>query len=399
MKYCTTCLLPETHETIEFDRDGICNICRQHNFKKTKIDWVKKRKDFETILDKYKCKHAYDCIVPFSGGKDSTYTLWRLVETFKLKCLVVSFDHGFYRPKLIENRTRVLKELGTDSLIYRPNWKIVRKLMLESLLRKGDFCWHCHAGIFAYPMQVAINYNVPLVIWGEPQAEYTAYYNYEDTLNEEEEVDEKRFNRFVNLGITADDMLGMLNDPEVDPRDMSPFNYPKLKDLKRVNYRSICLGSYIPWDVKKQVEIIKAELGWEEDLNAGIPPQYAYEKVECQMQGIRDYLRYIKRGYGRTTHLATIDIRNGRLTRDKALKLADKYDGKRPQSLPHFLEMLALTESEFNNIAASHTVPPNRCDFNKIETGAKLPDRDKWDCSACIDRSYTGKKLKEHNFD
>ena len=399
MKYCKICLLPETHETIEFDSEGICNICQQHNFKKSKIDWGKKRKDFETILDQYKGKHAYDCIVPFSGGKDSTYTLWRLVETFKLKCLVVSFDHGFYRPKLIENRTRVLKQLGMDSLIFRPNWKIVRELMLESLIRKGDFCWHCHAGIFAYPMQVAINYNVPLVIWGEPQAEYTAYYSYEDTLNEEEEVDEKRFNRFVNLGITADDMLGMLNDPKVDPRDMLPFTYPKLRDLKRVNYRSICLGSYIPWDVKKQVEIIKTEIGWEEDLNAGIPPQYAYEKVECQVQGIRDYLRYIKRGYGRTTHLATIDIRNGRMARDEGLKLVDKYDGKRPESLPHFLEMLSLTEDEFNRIASSHTVSPHHSDFTKIETGSKLPDRDKWDCSACLDRSFTKKKLKEHGLE
>ncbi len=398
MKYCAKCMLPETHETIQFDNQGVCNICRQHEFKKSKIDWGKKEKDLEEILDQYKGKHAYDCIVPFSGGKDSVYTLWRLIKTFKLKCLVVSFDHGFYRPKLIENRTRVFKKLGVDSLIYSPNWKLVRKLMLESLLRKGDFCWHCHSGIFAYPMQVAINYNVPLVIWGEPQAEYTAYYSYEDTLNEEEEVDERRFNRFVNLGMTADDMLGMLNDPEIDPRDMSPFIYPKLKDLKRVNYRSICLGSYIPWDVKKQVEIIKTELGWEEDLNAGIPPQYAYEKIECQVQGIRDYLRYIKRGYGRTSHLATIDIRNGRLSRDEGLKLVDEYDGKRPEGLSHFLEMIALTEEEFNRIATAHTVPPHSCDFDNIETGSKLPDRDKWDCSACIDRSYTEKKLKEHNF-
>ena len=117
------------------------------------------------------------------------------------------------------------------------------------------------------------------------------------------------------------------------------------------------------------------------------------------MQGIRDYLRYIKRGYGRTTHLATIDIRNGRMARDEGLKLVDKYDGKRPESLPHFLEMLALSEDEFNRIAESHTVPPHSSDFNKIKTGSKLPDRDKWDCSACIDRSYTEKKLKEHNFD
>jgi len=398
MKYCTKCLLPETHETIEFNEEGVCNICQQNRFKKKHIDWDSKRKDFEDILNSYRGKYSYDCIVPFSGGKDSVYTLWRLVNTFKLKCLVVSFDHGFYRPGLIKNRERVLKKLGVDSMIYRPNWLTVRKLMLESLLRKGDFCWHCHSGIFAYPMQVAINNNVPLVIWGEPQAEYTAYYSYEDTLNEAEEVDEKRFNRFVNLGITADDMYGMVNDPDMDLRDMEPFTYPKLRDLKNINYRSICLGSYIPWDVKKQVQIIKDELGWEEDLNAGIPPIYGYEKVECRMQGIRDYLRYIKRGYGRTSHLVAIDIRNDRLARNEGKQFIKKYDGKRPESLPYFLEMLGLTEDEFNRIAASHTVPPHHCDFTKIDTGEKLPDREKWDTSASLDRNYTKSKLNQHGY-
>ena len=395
MKYCTKCLLPETHETIEFDHEGVCNICRNHEFKKEKIDWSKKREDFLNIIEEYRGKYAYDCIVPFSGGKDSTYTLYQLVKEFGLKCLVVSFDHGFYRQTLIENNKRVFKALGVDSMVYKPNWLTVRKLMLESLLRKGDFCWHCHSGIFAYPMQVAISHNVPLVIWGEPQAEYTAYYSYEDTLNETEEVDEKRFNRFVNLGITADDMIGMLDDEDIDPRDMDPFKYPKLRDLKRINYRSICLGSYIPWDVKKQVELIKKELGWKEDLNAGIPPEYGYEKIECQMQGIRDYLKYIKRGYGRTTHLTTIDIRNNRIKRQAAAELVEKYDGKRPESLDHFLEMLSLTEDEFNKIGLQHTVPPHITDFENIETGQMLPDRTDWDNTAKLDREYTLSKMKE----
>jgi N-acetyl sugar amidotransferase len=398
MKYCTNCLLPETHETIEFDEKGVCNICRQIEYKKDKIDWDEKFKDFERILEVYRGKNTFDCIVPFSGGKDSVYTLWMLVKVFKLKCLVVSFDHGFYRPKLLDNRERVFKQLGVESIIYRSNWLTARKTMLETLIRKGDFCWHCHSGIFAYPMQVAINYKVPLVIWGEPQAEYTAYYSYEDTLNETEEVDEKRFNRFVNLGITADDMQGMINDPEMDARDLEPFRYPKLRDLKKINYRSICLGSYIPWDVKKQVQLIKDELGWEEDLNAGIPPEYGYEKVECAVQGIRDYLRYIKRGYGRTTHLTTIDIRNKRLTREEGKKLVEEYDGKRPENLDYFLEMLSLTEEEFIDIASSHVVSPNENDFAQIITGPRLPDRDKWDKSAPLSREYTEKKLKEHGF-
>ena len=94
-------------------------------------------------------------------------------------------------------------------------------------------------------MWVALRYQVPLIIWGEPSAEYTAYYSYE----QEEEVDEKRFNRYVNLGISSDDMQIRLGE-DIDERDLKPYSYPPLKELRRLNYRSVCLGSYIPWDVK-----------------------------------------------------------------------------------------------------------------------------------------------------
>ena len=247
--------------------------------------------------------------------------------------------------------------------------------MLETFIRKGDFCWHCHSGIFAYPMQVAIKEKVPLVIWGEPQAEYTAYYSYEDTLNETEEVDEERFNKFVNLGITADDMYEMLNDPNIEKRDLAPYVYPNLDELKKINYRSICFGSYFPWDVKNQVDIIKKELGWEEDLNAGIPPEYAYEKVECQMQGIRDYIKYIKRGSGRTAHLSAIDIRNKRIGQNLAKKNIDEYDGKKPKSLDIFLKNIGINEDEFNKIAKSHAVYPADVEPKNLEDGEELHDQ------------------------
>ncbi len=397
MKTCNNCFLPETHETIEYDNIGVCNVCNNHKFKKKNINWSQKLLDFEKILSLYRNKNSYDCIVPFSGGKDSVFTLYTLVKRFKLKCLVVSFDHGFFRPKLVKNRNKIFKKLGVDNLTFSPNWKIVKKMMLESLIRKGDFCWHCHTGIFAYPMRIAIAFKIPLVIWGEPAAEYTAYYSYEDTLEENEEVDEERFNKFINLGISSKDMKEMINLNDVDERDFEPFTYPNLRDLKKINYRSICLGSYIPWDVKKNVELIKKELNWEEDLNAGIPPEYGYEKVECQVQGIRDYIRYLKRGYGRTAHLVAIDIRNNRITNNEGKDLIEKYDGKKPDSLPQFLEMLNLKEEEFNNIIKNHVIYPNKPNFSDLEIGPELKDKKEWSKNDPLERNYTLRKLKEHN--
>src|SRR5262245_27788128 len=306
LRRCVKCLLPETHETIVFDEEGVCNVCRQIEFKQGKIDWAAREQELVELIERYRGRHSHDCIVPFSGGKDSTYTLYTLVTTYKVRPLVVSFDHGFMRPTTLENNERTIKKLGVDFLKFRPNWKVVQKLMLESLKRKGDFCWHCHTGIFSYPMQIAVKFKIPLLFWGEPSAEYTSYYDYDAP----EEVDERRFNRYVNLGITAEDMVGML-DGKVTAQDLEPFTYPAGAELRAIGCRSVCLGSYIPWDVKRHVEIIKRELDWQENDVEGVPDGYRYEKVECAVQGVRDYLRFIKRGYGRTNHLMAIDLRNG----------------------------------------------------------------------------------------
>ena len=245
--------------------------------------------------------------------------------------------------------------------------------MLESLKRKGDFCWHCHTGVFAYPMQTAVRYKVPLIIWGEPSAEYTSYYSYE----EPEEVDERRFNRFGNLGITAEDMVGMVEG--VTAADLEPFRYPPLKDLRAIRYRSVCLGSYIPWDIKAQVAVIKRELEWQGDTVEGVPREYDYEKVECAMQGVRDYLRFLKRGYGRTAHLTSIDVRNKRLSREQAVRLTEQTDGRRPASLDVFLEYVGLSEAEFLDITLAHVVSPHEPKPESVPRGEELWDQKLWD--------------------
>src|SRR5690606_25984305 len=153
------CGLPETYETIEFDAQGVCNICRQHSYKSESIDWPARKAMLDDTIEEYRGKYEYDCIIPFSGGKDSTYTLWYLMNEYKLKPLVIQFNHGFMRDTLKSNNERTFKQLGVDVMTFTPNWKVVKRLMLESLIRKGDFCWHCHTGIFSYPMHVAIKYQ------------------------------------------------------------------------------------------------------------------------------------------------------------------------------------------------------------------------------------------------
>ena len=374
MRKCTKCLVPETVDTISFDEEGVCSVCRQLEFKADKIDWDERWTQLQEIIAEYKDKGPYDCIVPYSGGKDSVFQLYYIVRELKLKPLVVRYNHWGYRPLVEENNTKVFKQLGVDVVEFTPNFHVVRELMLESFKRRGDFCWHCHTGIYAGVMHMAVRFEVPLLFWGESTAEYHSWYTFEEM----EEVDEKRFNRLMNQGMTADDMFEFLQG-RVERRDLWMFDYPKRKDLMRLKVRSICLGNYINWDTKANVALIKEKLGWKGQPVEGVPPEYDYEKVECTFQGMRDYSKFVKRGYGRANHLLSIDIRNGRKTRAEAEETEFRYDGKRPASMDWFLDIIKMSEQEYYDTLKPHQVHPWQFDPSQVEPGPEMPDFDKWD--------------------
>jgi len=377
---CRRCGLPETYETIEFDSEGICNICRSTEHKQTSIDWLERKKLLDALIEKHRGKADYDCIVPFSGGKDSTFQLYYLMKEYKIKPLVVRFNHGFMRDTIQNNNHRTFKKLGVDVLEFTPNWHIVKRLMLESFRRKTDFCWHCHTGIYSYPLRVALMYKVPLVFWGETQADITSYYDY---LNDEIEYeDDKKFNMLRTLGITAEDMHGMIDSPEdpVDKRDLLPYTFPSVKELIAMRYCSVPLGSFIPWDYTKNTNVIKKELGWQIDELEGVPSELNQhgEKIECFMQGTRDYIKFIKRGYSRVAQINAFHVRNGRMSSEEAQKLSEEYDGRRPPSLDIFLEYVGLTEVEFNEIVKGMAIPRYEHDFDLRGESPKVWDFDQW---------------------
>ena len=376
LERCNRCTLPITWETLYFDEEGVCNICRNWETKTEVIDWDEREKQLRAMFEEVRKKQKnedYDCIVPFSGGKDTTYTLWLLVKKYGLKPLVVSWDHSFYRPRTLENRIRTFRRLGVDVITYTTNWRIVKKLMLESLIRKGDFCWHCHAGVYAYPMQIAVKFKIPLIIWGEGSGEYEAYFRFTDL----EETNEWKYNRRVILGMRAEDLAGFIG---VELRELSPYIYPSREELEIVGVKSFPLGKYVSWNQEANTEIIKRELGWKEDeVESLMPPELTFDKVECMFTGIRDYIKYIKRGFSRLTHRTTIDIRQGKITRDEGLEIIKKYEGVKPKSLSYFLDILGLTEQEFNEICLMHLIrPAESIDPNNLPEGPKLWDQDIW---------------------
>ena len=375
MKACTKCLVTETADTISFDAKGTCSVCVQVEHKLGVVDWGQRAGELVALCAQAQQRNGqYDCIVPFSGGKDSTYQLWYVVTQLKLRPLVVRYNHWGNRAVLERNNARTFKRLGVEVIDFRPNWNVVRETMREALLRKGDSCWHCHTGVYSFPMHMAIMFRTPLIFRGESLKEYQSWLD----PTAKEDVDEVRFNRAMNLGMTADDMWEFL-EGRVDRRDLIYHTYPPKAQLDKLGVKSICLGDYVKWDTKAQVEIIKRELGWQGDEVEGIPAQFDYEKIECQMQGVRDWLKFIKRGFGRTNHLANIEIRHGRMERAEGARLAAEYDGKEPASLAFFLEAIGMTRDEFYEIALSHVVDPwQPLDPDNVQVGKALPDMGSW---------------------
>ena len=143
-------------------------------------------------------------------------------------------------------------------------------------------------------------HKVPLIFYGEPQAEFNTYYDYNTDVDGLDLENEERFNMIRTLGITAEDMHGMINsdvDP-VDIRDLTPYTFPDIEELEKLEYNPVTLGTFIPWDHHKNTEIIKKELGWKVDELEGVPDEINPhgEKIECFMQGTRDYIKFLKRG-------------------------------------------------------------------------------------------------------
>jgi len=343
IRYCIRCCMPETSEGITFDEMGICSGCRSSE-QKMHINWAERKNKLREILEYHKSKSGdnYDCLVPISGGKDSAFQLHVLVRIYGMKVLAVTFSHTFFSETGKYNLQNILDKLDVDHIMFTPNKALVRKLIKKSLFKIGDPCWHCHAGIGAFPLQVAMRFKIPLVIWGESAAELGSKATYEKPIV----FDEKYFLK-VSSKVDIDQMI----DDEITTKDLYPFKLPSSNEYKKASILGIHLGDYIFWDGERQVEFLKKEYDWREDDVEGTYKKY--KNVECVMVGVHDHLKFLKRGFGRGTDHATADIRAGLLTREEGFELAKEYDQKKPKFLDDYLKMTGLTEEEFIKVAKS----------------------------------------------
>lgn len=338
IKYCIRCCMPETQEGIKFDEMGICQAC-QSSEQKIHINWTEREKQLRQILDEAKAKagNNYDCIIPISGGKDSTFQMHVLVKLFGMKPLAVTFNHNWYSETGWYNLQNALQQFSVDHIMFTPNRDLVNRLAKRSLVGIGDACWHCHAGVGAFPLQIAVKFNIPLLVWGESIAESSGRASYKCPVH--------KFDRDYFTNVSAKLKPEEMVCDYLSERDLYLFNVPSIEEIEKVGVYGIHLGDYIFWDDERQTEFVRDTYGWKETEIEGT--YKGYKSAECIMPGIHDFTCYLKRGYGRATFHACVDIRNGLLTREEGIELAKKYDAERPEALDYYLKITGISERQF----------------------------------------------------
>jgi len=325
IRYCTRCLYPDTKPDLQFDDGGMCSACHAYQ-NRAEVDWDKRHQEFLDIVDEYRSKDGsnYDCLIPVSGGKDSTYQVIKVLEQgLNPLCVTGTTDSlSDIGRRNIEN----LKGLGVDYIEVTMNPRIRRRINRLALRQVGDISWPEHIAIFTVPVRIAVQHNIRLIVWGEnPQNEYGG----PATATQSRVLNRRWLEEFGGLlGMRVTDLIGLEG---VEKPHLIQYQYPSDSELQRVGVTGIFLGYFFPWDGYSNALVAQGH-GFE-TLPHPVEGSIAnYENLDNYHTGIHDYFKYLKFGFGRATDIACNHIRRGRLSRIDALRLVQIHDGKFPCS-------------------------------------------------------------------
>lgn len=360
MTRCTRCLIPDTRPDTEFV-DGVCTACINHDARKT-IDWNARKAELLELRERMeptKVATGYHCIVPSSGGKDSTYQVITLLE-LGFRPLVVTATTCMLTPigrRNIDNLARY-----ATTIEVTPNRTVRAKLNRIGIEQVGDISWPEHMAIFTIPFRVASQTGINALFFGEnPQHQYGGPIGTENAKHLTRRW-RSEFGGF--LGLRPSDVVGM---DGITADDMLDYQMPD--DIEAKGIEAHFLGYYLPWDSRHN-----AEIAVEHGMETGLPSVasfWEFENLDNAMTGLHDYFGYLKYGYGRMTAQMSVDIRNGVFNRDAAEAYVRDRDGAFPHvyaGIPFasVLQHIGMSFEEFEKIADQFT---NKALFPRVNEG------------------------------
>lgn len=343
MQFCKTCLFQEINPIpISFNNNGICTGCL-YNLKKNNVNWEEREKKFIQLIDEYKNVSKYDCIIPVSGGKDS-YFAAHIAKKYSLKALLITYYSKRYLEEGDYNLNRMKDIFKFDHEIYSPSDETLVKMQRIGLKKMGDNNLHNHIGIGTLPNIMAVKYNIPLILWGDHGLSEQGGMN---SINDFVEYTDKYRIEHDQHGFDWYDFIN-IEDEKLTKKDLQLFIYPEENNLRKVGVRGIYLSNYFFYDGNKNYKIAKDQYGWKESQKPFDRTYRLFSNVDDMHEnGIHDYLKFIKFGFGRGTDHANYDVRLNLISRDEGIKLVLKYDHVTPSDLDDWCSYVDMRREEF----------------------------------------------------
>jgi N-acetyl sugar amidotransferase len=363
MQFCKRCLYSTTHPLgLTLDEEGICSGCRIHE-EKDSLDWTARWEMLERVVKPYRNLDGknYDCIVPVTGAQDSYYIVHLVKERLGLNPLLVTYNKYFNTPLGIRNLANLRIRFNCDILYQNVNPISVKKITRSTLRRFGSIYWPILAGHTVFPVQTAVRYEVPLIIWGAHQGlEQVGMFSHEHEVEMT-----RRYRKDHDLmGHEADDLMSIFDT--LQEKDIWQYRYPDDRDLNALGVRGIYLGNYVRWDPKAQHEQMMREYDYK--TTAFNRTFDCYDYADCfNYMDLHDHLKLLKRGYSKVTDHACREIRFGRLTRKEGLALVRKHEQAPLKYLDQFREWLGVTPGALQFLIDRHRNPEF---WNQIDIGA-----------------------------
>ncbi len=350
VRFCRTCTISNQRPRITFDAEGVCSACRYAEFKHS-LDWKQREKELKELCDRHrKTDGSFDVIVPVSGGKDGAFVAHQLQEVYGMHPLTVTWSPLLSTEIGAKNLEHFIAA-GFNHVRFTPRRNVSRVLAKLAFLHMGDPFQPFIYGVYNYPLQVAVHYDIPLIMYGE---------------NGEVEYGGDMKNAYVpNRPVTDQSKHYFSGKPPefwkehgITDADLRPYLQPSFDLIRRTGVDVHFFGYYKFWDPQENFYYASKNTGFTTNPERTEGTYSKYASLDDKIDGFHYWLGFLKFGIGRATSDSAHEIRDGKITREEGVALVRRYDGEFPKRyFREFLDYCDITEAQFWEVADSWRSP------------------------------------------
>lgn len=359
--YCKKCVMsnqrPSTHPEFtkkvtadtpvsHFGEDGVCDACRYNEYKKT-IDWDDRKNQLQNLCDRFRRNDGrYDVVVPGSGGKDSIFAAHLLKTEYKMNPLTITWAPHRYTDIGWHN-LQAWQQIGFDHILFTPNPIVHAKLTKLAFLNLVNPFQPFIIGQKLLGTRLAIQYDIPLVMYGENHAEIHNKIEETETplMDPKHYLIENENDPIFFGGIELND----LKEYEIELSDMKPYMPNLPKDADKVGLKVHFMSHYMHWSPQQNYYYVKEISNFQSNPLGRSEGTYGkYSSLDDKTDGQHYYTMLIKFGQGRAMNDACRDIRDGYISREEGVQLVNKYDEEFPENhFKFFLDYIDIDEKMY----------------------------------------------------